>query len=159
MMLLTMFFLESLGDCSFLNTCFHMETCKYVHYQIDYPSNHSSRTKTDNFWRKRMHRKAPPSYIRLRYARSCCLWCCRFRKIAFRYVHAISLTKIKCFLKRILFALVLYSFICAITFQGSLPATGPHHHHLQSVAWTNRHPALSKGTSRQCETSSGSRPQ
>ena len=21
---------ESLGDCSFLNTCFHMETCKYV---------------------------------------------------------------------------------------------------------------------------------
>ena len=48
MMLLTMFFLESLGDCSFLNTCFHMETCKYVHYQIDYPSNHSSRTKTDN---------------------------------------------------------------------------------------------------------------
>ena len=26
---------ESLGDCSFLNTCFHMETCKYVHYQVD----------------------------------------------------------------------------------------------------------------------------
>lgn len=32
---------ESLGDCSFLNTCFHMDTCKYVHYQIDYPQNHS----------------------------------------------------------------------------------------------------------------------
>lgn len=31
---------ESLGDCSFLNTCFHMDTCKYVHYQIDYPANH-----------------------------------------------------------------------------------------------------------------------
>ncbi|KAL4235147.1 N6-adenosine-methyltransferase subunit mettl3 [Mactra antiquata] len=28
---------ESLGDCSFLNTCFHMDTCKYVHYKIDYP--------------------------------------------------------------------------------------------------------------------------
>ncbi|KAH3711089.1 N6-adenosine-methyltransferase catalytic subunit-like [Dreissena polymorpha] len=28
---------ESLGDCSFLNTCFHMDTCKYVHYQVDYP--------------------------------------------------------------------------------------------------------------------------
>ncbi|KAK6186182.1 hypothetical protein SNE40_008270 [Patella caerulea] len=28
---------ESLGDCSFLNTCFHMETCKYVHYEIDHP--------------------------------------------------------------------------------------------------------------------------
>jgi len=27
---------ESLGDCSFLNTCFHMDTCKYVHYEIDY---------------------------------------------------------------------------------------------------------------------------
>ena len=25
----------SLGDCSFLNTCFHMETCKYIHYKID----------------------------------------------------------------------------------------------------------------------------
>ena len=24
-----------LGDCSFLNTCFHMDTCKYVHYAID----------------------------------------------------------------------------------------------------------------------------
>lgn len=28
---------EMLGDCSFLNTCFHMDTCKYVHYEIDYP--------------------------------------------------------------------------------------------------------------------------
>ncbi|XP_055891792.1 N6-adenosine-methyltransferase subunit METTL3-like isoform X2 [Biomphalaria glabrata] len=28
---------ESLGDCSFLNTCFHMDMCKYVHYEIDYP--------------------------------------------------------------------------------------------------------------------------
>lgn len=26
---------ESLGDCSFLNTCFHMESCKYVHYEVD----------------------------------------------------------------------------------------------------------------------------
>ena len=37
---------ESLGDCSFLNTCFHMDTCKYVHYQIDYPAN-QPKTKTD----------------------------------------------------------------------------------------------------------------
>ncbi|XP_015594376.1 N6-adenosine-methyltransferase subunit METTL3 [Cephus cinctus] len=28
---------ESLGDCSFLNTCFHMDTCKYVHYEVDAP--------------------------------------------------------------------------------------------------------------------------
>lgn len=27
---------ESLGDCSFLNTCFHMDTCKYVHYEVEY---------------------------------------------------------------------------------------------------------------------------
>ncbi|CAH1738465.1 N6-adenosine-methyltransferase subunit METTL3 [Aphis gossypii] len=26
---------ETLGDCSFLNTCFHMDTCKYVHYAVD----------------------------------------------------------------------------------------------------------------------------
>ena len=26
---------KNLGDCSFLNTCFHMETCKFVHYSID----------------------------------------------------------------------------------------------------------------------------
>lgn len=26
---------EYLGDCSFLNTCFHMDTCKYVHYEVD----------------------------------------------------------------------------------------------------------------------------
>ena len=26
---------EGLGDCSFLNTCFHLETCKFVHYTID----------------------------------------------------------------------------------------------------------------------------
>ena len=25
---------ESLGDCSFLNTCFHMDTCKYIHYRV-----------------------------------------------------------------------------------------------------------------------------
>ena len=29
---------ESLGDCSFLNTCFHMNSCKYVHYKVDYSS-------------------------------------------------------------------------------------------------------------------------
>ncbi|XP_060597198.1 N6-adenosine-methyltransferase catalytic subunit-like [Ruditapes philippinarum] len=30
---------ESLGDCSFLNTCFHMDTCKYVHYKVDFPED------------------------------------------------------------------------------------------------------------------------
>ncbi|CAF2000266.1 unnamed protein product [Rotaria magnacalcarata] len=44
---------RSLGDCSFLNTCFHMETCKYIHYQIDKTdfapssnSNNNVNTKT-----------------------------------------------------------------------------------------------------------------
>lgn len=36
---------ELLGDCSFLNTCFHMDTCKYVHYRVDY-STVKSKTKT-----------------------------------------------------------------------------------------------------------------
>ncbi|CAF1480959.1 unnamed protein product [Rotaria sordida] len=40
---------RSLGDCSFLNTCFHMETCKYIHYQIDKtdftPSSSNNKTK------------------------------------------------------------------------------------------------------------------
>ena len=48
-------------------------------------------------------------------------------------------------------------FVRRFTLQG-LPATGLHHH-LQSEAWTNHHPALSHDISRQCETSSGSRPQ
>jgi hypothetical protein len=24
-----------LGDCSYLNTCHRMDTCKYVHYELD----------------------------------------------------------------------------------------------------------------------------
>ena len=36
---------QSLGDCSFLNTCFHMDTCKYIHYQVD----KSDITKKDSF--------------------------------------------------------------------------------------------------------------
>jgi hypothetical protein len=26
---------ENLGDCSFLNTCFNMDSCKYIHYEVD----------------------------------------------------------------------------------------------------------------------------
>ncbi|CAH8606830.1 unnamed protein product [Heterobilharzia americana] len=40
---------ESLGDCSFLNTCFHVDTCKYVHYTIDYSDSvTASRTTNRN---------------------------------------------------------------------------------------------------------------
>lgn len=35
---------EALGDCSFLNTCFHMDTCKYVHYEVDAPSATATNT-------------------------------------------------------------------------------------------------------------------
>ncbi|KAK3086318.1 hypothetical protein FSP39_016781 [Pinctada imbricata] len=38
---------ETLGDCSFLNTCFHMDTCKYVHYEIDYPAKKDQAAKRD----------------------------------------------------------------------------------------------------------------
>ncbi|CAG0887664.1 unnamed protein product [Cyprideis torosa] len=33
---------ESLGDCSFLNTCFHMSMCKYVHYKVEVGPSASS---------------------------------------------------------------------------------------------------------------------
>ncbi|KAJ2941337.1 hypothetical protein O0L34_g3537 [Tuta absoluta] len=40
---------ESLGDCSFLNTCFHMDSCKYVHYEVDNTDPDAHPTKpTDN---------------------------------------------------------------------------------------------------------------
>uniref|UniRef100_A0A182IPQ3 mRNA m(6)A methyltransferase n=1 Tax=Anopheles atroparvus TaxID=41427 RepID=A0A182IPQ3_ANOAO len=35
---------ETLGDCSFLNTCFHMDTCKYVHYEVDTFVGHAPST-------------------------------------------------------------------------------------------------------------------
>lgn len=40
---------EALGDCSFLNTCFHMDTCKYVHYEVDaQTTSGNSNLKLDN---------------------------------------------------------------------------------------------------------------
>ncbi|XP_063980423.1 N6-adenosine-methyltransferase catalytic subunit [Diachasmimorpha longicaudata] len=39
---------ESLGDCSFLNTCFHMDTCKYVHYEVDGSTALSKESSTDS---------------------------------------------------------------------------------------------------------------
>lgn len=33
---------ESMGDCSFLNTCFHMNSCKYIHYEIDFGTSKST---------------------------------------------------------------------------------------------------------------------
>lgn len=38
---------EALGDCSFLNTCFHMDTCKYVHYEVDRSSSSSGSGQSD----------------------------------------------------------------------------------------------------------------
>lgn len=40
---------ETLGDCSFLNTCFHMDTCKYVHYEVDSQTgNNNSKSEGDD---------------------------------------------------------------------------------------------------------------
>lgn len=36
---------ETLGDCSFLNTCFHMDTCKYVHYEVDSLASNTNNLK------------------------------------------------------------------------------------------------------------------
>lgn len=44
---------ESLGDCSFLNTCFHMDTCKYVHYEVDALPDQINTPKSDIQSRKR----------------------------------------------------------------------------------------------------------
>ncbi|CAH2097727.1 unnamed protein product [Euphydryas editha] len=37
---------EALGDCSFLNTCFHMDSCKYVHYEVDNADPNVTANKT-----------------------------------------------------------------------------------------------------------------
>jgi len=39
---------ESLGDCSFLNTCFHMDTCKYIHYEVDAEDIRKQRIKSSS---------------------------------------------------------------------------------------------------------------
>lgn len=39
---------ETLGDCSFLNTCFHMDTCKYVHYEVDSPMANQNNFKIND---------------------------------------------------------------------------------------------------------------
>lgn len=39
---------ESLGDCSFLNTCFHMDSCKYVHYKVETKNSSSNSSHCNN---------------------------------------------------------------------------------------------------------------
>lgn len=55
---------ESLGDCSFLNTCFHMDSCKYVHYEVDYDDkqlrqNHLKRLQPINSQKIQQNSIAP----------------------------------------------------------------------------------------------------
>jgi len=38
---------EALGDCSFLNTCFHMDSCKFVHYEVDYSTVKSRKERKE----------------------------------------------------------------------------------------------------------------
>ncbi|XP_066427279.1 N6-adenosine-methyltransferase catalytic subunit [Molothrus aeneus] len=52
---------ESLGDCSFLNTCFHMDTCKYVHYEIDTCAATPPRSPAHPRPRPRSPPPAPPT--------------------------------------------------------------------------------------------------
>jgi hypothetical protein len=38
----------SIGDCSYLDTCYKGKSCKYVHYKIVYPDAQASNEKKDN---------------------------------------------------------------------------------------------------------------
>nr|XP_054748942.1 N6-adenosine-methyltransferase subunit METTL3-like [Lytechinus pictus] len=53
---------ESLGDCSFLNTCFHMDTCKYVHYEVEEASK-SGEKGSGPVALQRMNSKLGPSVM------------------------------------------------------------------------------------------------
>ena len=58
---------ESLGDCSFLNTCFHMDTCKYIHYEVD-KSDIESKVKKGSSYRTSIQllestKLVPPQWI------------------------------------------------------------------------------------------------
>lgn len=57
---------ESLGDCSFLNTCFHMDSCKYVHYEVDYDNESNS---SDHKFKKP---KPPPPVKRSKSSHHSC---------------------------------------------------------------------------------------
>ena len=58
----------SQGDCSFLNTCFHMETCKYIHYEIDEPESSLAESQRQHLAVKVLKpeqpvRKIPPQWV------------------------------------------------------------------------------------------------
>ena len=58
---------ETLGDCSFLNTCFHMDTCKYIHYEVD-KSDIESKVKVSSSYRASIQmlestKLVPPQWI------------------------------------------------------------------------------------------------
>ena len=58
---------ETLGDCSFLNTCFHMDTCKYIHYEVD-KSDIASKVKKCSSYRASIQmlestKLVPPQWI------------------------------------------------------------------------------------------------
>uniref|UniRef100_A0A914V9U7 mRNA m(6)A methyltransferase n=1 Tax=Plectus sambesii TaxID=2011161 RepID=A0A914V9U7_9BILA len=62
---------HSLGDCSFLNTCFHMDTCKYIHYEVDYSTStrNDDRKKTESqtalmgVGDAHQHQMLPPQWV------------------------------------------------------------------------------------------------
>ena len=43
----------SLGDCSYLNTCHHLDSCRYLHYELETPS----KERTQEMARKREENK------------------------------------------------------------------------------------------------------
>ncbi|KAI0980444.1 hypothetical protein GJ496_004336 [Pomphorhynchus laevis] len=54
----------SLGDCSFLNTCFHMDTCKYIHYEIDKSNIQTDqRTHDTGIVAQLLEKSIPPQWV------------------------------------------------------------------------------------------------
>lgn len=56
---------ETLGDCSFLNTCFHMDTCKYVHYEVDSQTNNSTNISSKSAESDKTERSLPVSKLKV----------------------------------------------------------------------------------------------
>ncbi|KAK4049239.1 methyltransferase [Microbotryomycetes sp. JL221] len=56
--------LESLGDCSYLNTCHRTDNCRYVHYELEDPGPLQSKTSKDESSERDENSKVlPPEWI------------------------------------------------------------------------------------------------
>lgn len=59
----------SLGNCSYLDTCRHMKTCRFVHYQLD--DNQETPEIMGEAAPSRPTKQAVPSYLEVSLLASC----------------------------------------------------------------------------------------